>query len=99
MLPQNLCFTKKIRYESRKQLAQARPRIKGQFVRVPVGGSEAALGSGELLDAAVSLESMPEEDVSGTFTADMGTANDEVALGSDVMADEVSFQTSAHCPH
>ena len=27
---QNLCFTKKIRYESRKQLAQARPRIKGQ---------------------------------------------------------------------
>ena len=29
----NLCFTKKIRYESRKQLAQARPRIKGQFVR------------------------------------------------------------------
>ena len=31
---QNLCFTKKIRYESRKQLAQARPRVKGQFVRV-----------------------------------------------------------------
>lgn len=30
----NLCFTKKIRYESRKQLAQARPRVKGQFVRV-----------------------------------------------------------------
>lgn len=29
----NLNFTKKIRYESRKQLAQARPRIKGQFVR------------------------------------------------------------------
>lgn len=33
-LVQNLCFTKKIRYESRKQLAQARPRVKGQFVRV-----------------------------------------------------------------
>ena len=31
---QKLCFTKKIRYESRKQLAQARPRVKGQFVRV-----------------------------------------------------------------
>lgn len=31
---QNLCFTKKIRYESRKQLANARPRVKGQFVRV-----------------------------------------------------------------
>ena len=34
---QNLCFTKKIRYESRKQLAQARPRVKGQFVRMPSG--------------------------------------------------------------
>ena len=31
---QNLCFTKKIRYESRKQLAKARPRVKGQFVRM-----------------------------------------------------------------
>ena len=31
---QTLCFTKKIRYESRKQLAQARPRVKGQFVRM-----------------------------------------------------------------
>ena len=31
---QNLNFTKKIRYESRKQLAQARPRVKGQFVRI-----------------------------------------------------------------
>ena len=31
---QKLCFTKKIRYESRKQLAQTRPRVKGQFVRV-----------------------------------------------------------------
>ena len=41
----NLCFTKKIRYESRKQLAQARPRVKGQFVRMtpnqaPAGGGE-----------------------------------------------------------
>lgn len=30
----NLNFTKKIRYESRKQLAQARPRVKGQFIRL-----------------------------------------------------------------
>jgi hypothetical protein len=30
----NLCFTKKIRYESRKQLANARPRVRGQFVKI-----------------------------------------------------------------
>ena len=40
LLLQNLCFTKKIRYESRKQLAQARPRVKGQFVRMPSGAAE-----------------------------------------------------------
>ena len=38
----NLNFTKKIRYESRKQLAQARPRVKGQFVRMMPGGPELA---------------------------------------------------------
>lgn len=38
----NLCFTKKIRYDSRKQLAQARPRVKGQFVRV---GADASGGT------------------------------------------------------
>lgn len=36
----NLNFTKKIRYESRKQLAQARPRVKGQFVRMTPSGPE-----------------------------------------------------------
>ena len=30
---QNMSFKKKIRYESRKQLAESRPRVKGQFVR------------------------------------------------------------------
>jgi hypothetical protein len=41
----NLNFTKKIRYETRKQLAQARPRIKGQFVKV--SGSDAAEATGK----------------------------------------------------
>ena len=41
----NLNFTKKIRYESRKQLAQARPRVKGQFVRMTPGGPELTLDS------------------------------------------------------
>ncbi|CAN1228271.1 Two-component response regulator-like APRR9 [Linum grandiflorum] len=27
------CFEKKVRYESRKKLAEQRPRVKGQFVR------------------------------------------------------------------
>lgn len=47
---QNLCFTKKIRYESRKQLAQARPRVKGQFVRVGSAGADATGAAVEVLD-------------------------------------------------
>ncbi|XP_051121782.1 two-component response regulator-like APRR5 isoform X2 [Andrographis paniculata] len=41
------CFEKKVRYESRKKLAEQRPRVKGQFVRqvpndLPPGSSSAA---------------------------------------------------------
>ena len=39
----NRCFDKKIRYASRKRLADGRPRVKGQFVRV----SDDAEGEGE----------------------------------------------------
>ena len=49
MLLQNLCFTKKIRYESRTQRATARPGVKGQFVRrgpAPDGGDGEALEGG-----------------------------------------------------
>jgi hypothetical protein len=35
-------FKKKVRYESRKRLAEARPRIKGQFVRPEVAAAAAA---------------------------------------------------------
>ncbi|KAI3984953.1 hypothetical protein MKX01_004721 [Papaver californicum] len=31
------CFEKKVRYQNRKKLAEQRPRIKGQFVRQPLG--------------------------------------------------------------
>ncbi|GAX77770.1 hypothetical protein CEUSTIGMA_g5213.t1 [Chlamydomonas eustigma] len=48
----NLKFAKTIRYESRKQLAQSRPRIKGQFVKHVLDepgleGSGAADGEGD----------------------------------------------------
>ncbi|KAL7108153.1 hypothetical protein ACP275_06G097500 [Erythranthe tilingii] len=33
MKKKDRCFEKKVRYESRKQLAEQRPRVKGQFVR------------------------------------------------------------------
>ena len=47
---QNLCFTKKIRYESRKQLAKARPRVKGQFVRRSSLGLTEGDGISDLLE-------------------------------------------------
>ncbi|XP_073124637.1 two-component response regulator-like APRR5 isoform X2 [Henckelia pumila] len=34
------CFEKKVRYESRKKLAEQRPRVKGQFVRQPLIDSQ-----------------------------------------------------------
>lgn len=42
--PQNLKFARAIRYESRKQLAQQRPRVRGQFVK-HTGGNNSHSGS------------------------------------------------------
>lgn len=42
----NLKFAKTIRYESRKQLAHSRPRVKGQFVKHEAGGGRDDGGSG-----------------------------------------------------
>ncbi|KAL4576396.1 hypothetical protein LXL04_012489 [Taraxacum kok-saghyz] len=35
------CFEKKVRYQSRKKLAEQRPRVRGQFVRQEVNGKDA----------------------------------------------------------
>jgi hypothetical protein len=43
------CFTKKIRYTSRKQLAEARPRNRGQFVRVKKDADEPGAEEGAAL--------------------------------------------------
>jgi len=43
------CFTKKIHYTSRKQLAEARPRVRGQFVRIPPGGTAEDMEDGAAL--------------------------------------------------
>lgn len=42
----NLKFAKTIRYESRKQLAHSRPRVKGQFVKHEAGGGGSGGGGG-----------------------------------------------------
>ena len=45
-------FKKKVRYESRKRLAQQRPRIKGQFVRPEVAAAAAAAAAAGAAAAA-----------------------------------------------
>lgn len=45
-------FEKKVRYESRRRLAEARPRVRGQFVRADVAAAHAdSLEGPEMLAA------------------------------------------------
>lgn len=85
----NLCFTKKIRYESRKQLAQARPRIKGQFVRMPSGcEADLAEAAGAVEDAAVPPGSPQEVEISGARAAETASPSAvDAAVGADIMAE------------
>mmetsp|Transcript_20359 Transcript_20359/g.43103 ORF Transcript_20359/g.43103 Transcript_20359/m.43103 type:complete len:464 (-) Transcript_20359:366-1757(-) len=56
-------FKKKVRYESRKRLAEARPRIKGQFVRpeVAAAAAAAAAAAGVAAAAAAKAEGVATE--------------------------------------
>jgi hypothetical protein len=84
----NLCFTKKIRYESRKQLAQARPRVKGQFVRMAPTAAAPALDlddsslppQAEDAAEALLLAAAEQGDVADEDTT---PCNPEVRLGND----------------
>lgn len=85
----NLCFTKKIRYESRKQLAQARPRVKGQFVRMAAEETPGldADGANATLDAAEVLGGFPAlADASDAVLAAAKAAAEEEGMD---MQDEV----------
>jgi len=77
-----LCFSKKIRYASRKQLAEARPRNKGQFVRCnEKQNTESGSGSGSASNEASAGNSREgntaeAKDAAATATA---TANTTLA--------------------
>ena len=98
---QNLCFTKKIRYESRKQLAQARPRIKGQFVRMGSGTEVELLAiAGSVSGEAAPLEAAPVLATSEARAADTaGPSAIDAAVGADIKADaeEVRHFTRPCC--
>ena len=57
----NLKFAKTIRYESRKQLAHSRPRVKGQFVKHEAGGGGSGRDDGGS-GAGVAAEADEDED-------------------------------------
>ncbi|QDZ24955.1 response regulator of potential two component system [Chloropicon primus] len=54
-------FKKKVRYESRKRLAEARPRIKGQFVRPEVAAAAAAAAAAAGVAAGVAAKAESQQ--------------------------------------
>ena len=75
-------FEKKVRYASRKRLAEARPRIRGQFVRLKEGeeeGGAAPEGAGEEGDE----EEDAKEEGSRGGSADAEGGSNEDGSGED----------------
>ncbi len=87
----NLNFTKKIRYESRKQLAQARPRVKGQFVRMASGATDA-----DAVEAAVEADAA---EMLGDLS-NLATAADAALAAAKVAAEDegMDFQDDVSIP-
>jgi len=104
----NLCFTKKIRYESRKQLAQARPRVKGQFVRMAPGaagegendGDTEAAAEADVVEMLGDLPNMPNASMAALAAAKAAAEEegmdfqDEVSLHHLPLAFILHFQSA-----
>eukprot|EP00252_Welwitschia_mirabilis_P009155 TRINITY_DN214_c0_g1_i3.p1 TRINITY_DN214_c0_g1~~TRINITY_DN214_c0_g1_i3.p1 ORF type:complete len:455 (-),score=63.77 TRINITY_DN214_c0_g1_i3:309-1673(-) len=70
------CFDKKIRYVSRKRLAEQRPRLRGQFVR-QTNGAE-AIGN-DLIDGADDSEEEDDEDEHGSSEVGPDSSPESIA--------------------
>ncbi len=92
MSAQNLRFSKAIRYESRKQLAQQRPRIKGQFVKQdPLkSGSGGANGSNGA-DGSNGLDGSNGADGSNGGDGSNGNAADAAGVDANAASNATSL--------
>ncbi|GIL54044.1 hypothetical protein Vafri_9600 [Volvox africanus] len=82
----NLRFSKTIRYEARKQLAQQRPRVRGQFIKhCGDGGGGSGVGGGGMMDdgaPTVSNGAKSGTGGAGDVAGDDGGGDDEVQTNS-----------------
>ncbi|KAK9817927.1 hypothetical protein WJX72_004443 [[Myrmecia] bisecta] len=89
----NLNFTKKIRYESRKQLAQARPRVKGQFVRVPpVDGADDGKAKKTSAKAAKLAKAAALAQAEGHAALDMAASPSAAVAEKDGLEDDAEVE-------